>query len=149
MTAGPRNPISEPTVYEVAALAIFDGDMTIAMVMTIGISALIGVALGSRFNVFILIPTIILAAVCTAVIQAVCGDLALSVLVTTVLVVTMLQIGYLVGIIAHAAFEGHVSLVRNTDVALNILAHMEVVGSDGESRGIGRRACRNRRSSPS
>ena len=30
------------------------------MVMTIGISALIGAALGLRFNVFVLIPTIIL-----------------------------------------------------------------------------------------
>ena len=36
------------------------------MAMTVGISALIGVVLGQRFNVLILIPTIILAMVSTA-----------------------------------------------------------------------------------
>jgi hypothetical protein len=37
--------------------------------MAIGISALIGAALGLRLNVFVLIPTIILAGFATAVIQ--------------------------------------------------------------------------------
>ena len=99
------------------------------MTMTIGVGALIGVALGLRFNVLILFPTIILAGVSTAVIQAARGDQALSIVVTIVLVAT-LQIGYLVGIIAHAAFEKLVPLEGN-DLALNILGHMEVVGSDG------------------
>ena len=100
------------------------------MTMTIGVGALIGVALGLRFKVFVLIPTIILAAVSTAVIQAARGYQASSIIVTIVLVATTLQIGYLVGIIAHAAFEKLVPLEGN-DLALNILGHMEVVGSDG------------------
>ena len=104
--------------------------MTMMTMMTIGVGALIGVALGLRFNVFILIPTIILAGVSTAVIQAARGDQALSIVVTIVLVATTLQIGYLVGIIAHAAFEKLVPLEVN-DLALVILGHMEVVGSDG------------------
>jgi hypothetical protein len=40
-----------------------------AMVVTIGIGALIGAALGLRFNAFILVPTIILAGLGIAVIQ--------------------------------------------------------------------------------
>jgi len=101
------------------------------MAMTIGVGALIGVALGLRFNVFFLIATIVLAVVSTAVIQAGRGDQASSIVVTIVLLATTLQIGYLVGIIAHAAFEKLVPLEGN-DLTLNILGHMEVVGSDGE-----------------
>jgi hypothetical protein len=104
------------------------------MSMAIGVSALIGMALGLRFKVFILIPTIILAGVSIAVIQAGRGDQASSIVVTIVLVVTTLQIGYLVGIIAHAAFERLVTLEGN-DLVLNILGHMEVVGSDGRHVG--------------
>lgn len=103
--------------------------MTMTMTMTIGVSALIGVGL-VRFNVFILIPTIILVGVSTAVIQAGRGDQASSIVVTIVLMVTALQIGYLVGIIAHAAFEKLVALDGN-DLARNIHGHMKVVGSDG------------------
>ncbi len=108
--------------------------MAMAMAMTIGVGSLIGVALGLRFNVFVLIPTIILAGVSTAVIQAARGDQALFVVViyetlrTIVLLATTLQIGYLVGIIAGAAFE---KLVPGNDLALDILEHMEVVGTDG------------------
>ena len=67
------------------------------MTMTIGVDALIGVALGLRFKVLVLIPTIILAAVSTAVIQAARGYQASSIIVTIVLVATTLQIGYLFG----------------------------------------------------
>ncbi len=87
------------------------------MVIMIGVGALIGVALGLRFNVFVLIPTIILAGVSTAVIQAARGDQASSIVVTIVLVATTLQIGYLVGIIAHAAFEKLVPLEGNDRLA--------------------------------
>jgi hypothetical protein len=51
------------------------------MAMTIGVSELIGVALGLRFNVLVLILTIIVAAVSTAVIQAARGDQTLSMVV--------------------------------------------------------------------
>jgi hypothetical protein len=44
------------------------------MAMTVGISALISVALGQRFNVLILIPTIILAMVSTAIIEVMRGS---------------------------------------------------------------------------
>jgi hypothetical protein len=108
--------------------------MTMTMTMTIGVGALIGVALGLRFKVLVLIPTIVLAAVSTAVIQAARGYQASSIIVTIVLVATTLQIGYLVGIIAHAAIEKLVPLEGN-DLALNILGHMEVVGSDGRHVG--------------
>jgi hypothetical protein len=43
------------------------------MAMRVGISALIGVALSQRFNVLILIPTIILAMVSTAIIEVMRG----------------------------------------------------------------------------
>ena len=108
--------------------------MVMTMTMTIGVGALIGVALGLRFNVFVLIPTIILAGVSTAVILAARGDQGLFVVViyetlrTIVLLATTLQVGYLVGIIARAAFE---KLVPGNDLALDILEHMEVVGIDG------------------
>lgn len=46
------------------------------MVMAMGISALIGVALGWQFNVFVLIPTIILAGVGITVVQFMLGDSA-------------------------------------------------------------------------
>ncbi len=92
-------------------------------------------ALGWRFNVFILIPTIILAAVGAAVVQAARGDQALSVIAAIALLATTLQISYLVGSIAPAAIQRNVPLERNTVVVLHIPKHMEVVGSDGEHVG--------------
>ncbi len=81
-----------------------------------------------------LIVTTILAVVSTAVIQVGRGDQASSIVATIVLVATTLQIGYLVGIVAHAAFDKLVPLEGN-DLTLNILGRMEVVGSDGEHVG--------------
>jgi hypothetical protein len=103
-------------------------------VFTIGMSALIGVALGFRFSVFVLIPTIILAGVSTAVIEASRGE-PWSIVLTVVLVVTTLQISYLAGSIMRAAFEKRVPLEGNTDSARHIQENMEVVGSDGEHVG--------------
>jgi len=105
------------------------------MALAVGVSASIGLALGLRFNVFILIPTIILAVVSTGVVHATRGDQALSVVVTIVLVATTLQICYLVGSVTRVAFERNVPLERSKDLAINILGHMEVVGSDGEHMG--------------
>ena len=103
------------------------------MVMTIGIGALIGAALGLRFNVFILIPTIILAGLGIAVFQIARGDEARFVAFTIVLVATVLQISYLLGSVTRAAIEGLVPFGRN--LALDIQEHMEVVGSDGQHVG--------------
>jgi uncharacterized protein (UPF0333 family) len=75
------------------------------MAMTVGISALIGVALGQRFNVLILIPTLILAMVSTAIIEVMRGAGVWSMALTIVVVATVLQIVYLVGSIAHGIVE--------------------------------------------
>ena len=75
------------------------------MAMTVGISALIGVALGQRFNVLILIPTIILAMVSTAFIEVMRGAEVWSMALTIVLVATVLQIVYLVGSIVLGVVE--------------------------------------------
>lgn len=101
--------------------------------MAIGISALIGAALGWRFNVFVLIPTIILAGGGIAVIQLMHGDQTGSVALTFILVVAALQISYLVGSMTRAVVERLVQLGRN--VAMDIQEHMEVVGSDGRHVG--------------
>ncbi len=95
--------------------------------MTIGIGAVIGAALGLRFNVFALFPTIILAAIGTAAVELVRGNQLGSVALAIVLVIIALQIGYLAGSVMHAALGRH--------VALNIQERMEVVGSDGQHVG--------------
>ena len=95
------------------------------MVMTaVGISALIGVALGQRFNVLILIPTVILAMVSAAIVEVARGDEAWPVALTIILVATVLQFGYLVWNIIRGVFEDLTPLTL-------IQKHMEVVGSDG------------------
>jgi hypothetical protein len=110
--------------------------MWTTIVIMIGLSALIGVALGWRLKVFVLIPTIFLAAVSIAVIQTASGDQAWSVALTVVLVAAGLQISYLAGGIARAKFVKPVALENNTgDMALHIQKRMEVVGSDGEHVG--------------
>ena len=103
------------------------------MVMTVGISALIGLALGWRFNVFIFIPAIILGVVGAIIIAVAHGDQAWSVVLTIILAAATLQVSYLIGALAQAM--RHVPLEKNTDVALIIQDHMEVVGSDGEHVG--------------
>ena len=99
------------------------------MAMTVGISALIGVALGQRFNVLILIPTLILAMVSTAIIEVMRGAGVWSMTLTIVLVATVLQIVYLVGSIVHGVVENFTPLTQK------IKKHTEVVGSDGKHVG--------------
>ena len=82
------------------------------MAMTVGISALIGVALGQRFNVLILIPAIILAMVSTAIIEVMRGAGVWSMALTIVVVATVLQIVYLVGSIVHGVVENLAPLTR-------------------------------------
>jgi hypothetical protein len=122
------------------------------MLVTIGISVLIGAALGLRFNVLILVPTIVLAAVSTATIGIAHGDQIWSVALAMVFVVTALQISYLAGTITRAAVAGLVQPNKDLDVAqnfghpadlsgssmfkmLDIQERMEVVGSDGNHVG--------------
>ena len=97
------------------------------MLLAIGISTVIGVALALRFNVLVLIPAIILAVISTAVIAAARGDQAWSVVLTVVLVVTTLQISYLAGSATLMTLKRHLQR--------QIQAHMEVVGSDGKHVG--------------
>lgn len=106
-----------------AFFAIFAVGVGVAMLLAIGISTVIGVALALRFNVLVLIPAIILAVISTAVIAAARGDQAWSV----VLVVTTLQISYLAGSATLMALKRHLQR--------QIQAHMEVVGSDGKHVG--------------
>ena len=105
------------------------------MVMTVGISALFGLALGWRFNVFILIPTIILGLVGGTVVAVARGEQAWSVGLTIVMAATTLQISYLIGGITHAVFARNIPFGKNAGVALIIQEQMEVVGSDGEHVG--------------
>jgi hypothetical protein len=95
--------------------------------MTVCIGALIGAALGLRFNVFALFPTIILAAIGTAAVEVARGNQMGSVALAIVLVTIALQIGYLAGSIIYAVLGRH--------VALSIQERMEVVGSDGQHVG--------------
>jgi hypothetical protein len=91
------------------------------------------VALGWQFNVFVLIPTIILAGVGITIVQFMHGDSVGSVALTFILVIAVLQIGYLVGSMTHAGIKGLIHLGKN--VELDIPEHMEVVGSDGKHVG--------------
>jgi hypothetical protein len=95
--------------------------------MTIGFGALIGAALGLRFNVFALFPTIILAAIGITAIELASGNQLGSIALAIVLVTIALQIGYLAGSIIHAALGRR--------VAPSIQERMEVVGSDGQHVG--------------
>jgi hypothetical protein len=110
-----------------AFFAILAVGVGVAMLLAIGISTVIGVALALRFNVLVLIPAIILAVISTAVIAAARGDQAWSVVFTVVLVVTTLQISYLAGSVTLMALKRHLQR--------QIQAHMEVVGSDGKHVG--------------
>jgi hypothetical protein len=104
------------------------------MIMTVVIGALIGAVLGLRFNVFILIPTMIIAAVVTAAIEVARADQGGSTLFAIVLVITAIQISYFIGCNALAVVERLVPIGRNA-VSRAIQEHMEVVGSDGRHVG--------------
>jgi hypothetical protein len=90
---------------------------------------------GWRFNVFILIPTIILGVVGATLVAVARGEQVWSAVLIIILAATALQVSYLIGGTAQAIFAWHVPLEKNTDVTLIIQDHMEVVGSDGEHVG--------------
>jgi hypothetical protein len=105
------------------------------MGITITLSALCGAVLGLSFNVFILFPAFIVAALGAGLIEIARGDQAWIVIVTILLVVTTIQIGYLIGSVASPALERLGTLGRKAYAALNIHKDMEVVGSDGRHVG--------------
>jgi hypothetical protein len=102
------------------------------MWITIGRSALLGAALGLRFNVFVLIPAFILVGIGTAVILIASGDQTGSIVLAIVLVAAALQIGYLAANAAHGIIEVFIPLGIE---ALGIQERMEVVGCDGRHVG--------------
>jgi hypothetical protein len=119
------------------------------MLTSVGTAILTGVALGLRFNVLILVPAIGLALFGTAAVGIAHGDRIGSVVLTTVLVASAVQIGYFATIVTRAAFasvripnagaprplayagDQHISMFKSLDVQ----DHMEVVGSDDEHVG--------------
>ncbi len=101
----------------------------------IGISILIGAALAQRFDVFILIPTIVLATIITALIEIAHGASAWATVGTIALVCTALQMSYLIGSIVPAAVARRVRVPILNPLVINIQQHMEVVGSDGQHVG--------------
>jgi hypothetical protein len=107
----------------------------LAMGIMIGLSAVFGAALGLGFNVFVLIPALIVAALSAGLVELARGDQGGFVLLIIVFVVTAIQIGYLIGSIAAAAIEKLGTRGRKTGVVFNIRQYMEVVGSDGEHVG--------------
>ncbi len=70
---------------------------------------LVGALLAQRFNVLSLLPTAILALLCTAVIDAVEEVQVLSILVAMFGVCTALQFGYVAGICATEGFDRKLS----------------------------------------
>jgi hypothetical protein len=66
---------------------------------TLGIVFVVGATLGVRFKVLILFPAIGLAAVATVVVGIAHGDSVGAVMLTTALVATAVQIGYLFGVV--------------------------------------------------
>jgi hypothetical protein len=120
------------------------------MLTGVGTAILTGVVLGLRFNVLILVPAIGLALFGTAAVGIAHGDRIGSVVLTTVLVASAVQIGYFATIVTRAAFAS--VRIPNVEVpralayesgqhsfsmfkSLDVQDHMEVVGSDDEHVG--------------
>jgi hypothetical protein len=127
-------------------------DSWVTMVITIGISGLIGAALSLRFNVFALVPTAALALVGTGGIGIGHGSPIGSMAFVMVLLTAGLAVGYFGGTIARATVGGSLrpANAANTNAAqnvhyeansdmfkmLDIRERMEAVGSDGDHVGI-------------
>jgi hypothetical protein len=115
------------------------------------LGVVIGVVLGLRFfNVFVLFPALGLALLGTAAVGIGSGERLGSVILTIVFVGSALQIGYLVGVVTRAVWASHHVLNANVPrefahvggqhhfsmfKSLDVLEHMEVVGSDGKHVG--------------
>jgi hypothetical protein len=83
------------------------GDGFMAVFLTVG--AFAGIMLGLRFNVFVLVPTILLAVV-VITLSDIANRQSIGVIVITALAtVVLLQIGYLGGRILKVATKSHVA----------------------------------------
>jgi hypothetical protein len=67
------------------------------------ISALVGVALGLRYKVVILIPAIVLVMIFAVMVGIAHGDHFWSIILASVIAGTTIQLGYLAGILIRAA----------------------------------------------
>ena len=63
------------------------------------ISALVGIALGLRFKVLVLVPAIALATILVLIIGLTRGDSFGSIVLAMVIIGIALQLGYLIGIV--------------------------------------------------
>jgi len=66
---------------------------------------LAGVALGLRFKVLILVPAVTLTMLFAAIVGVARGDMFWSIAIAMILLVTSIQVGYLVGILIRAKIE--------------------------------------------
>jgi hypothetical protein len=75
------------------------------MMELVVIGAMAGVALGLRYQVWILFPAVTLAAIFTVMVGVGRADSFWSIVLMTVAVVTVFQLGYLAGIAIHTIIE--------------------------------------------
>jgi hypothetical protein len=68
------------------------------------VAAALGAALGLRFRISVLVPAIFVAATIVAISGIVLGDSARTIALTTFLVATSLQVGYLTGCVLRVIF---------------------------------------------
>jgi Na+-transporting methylmalonyl-CoA/oxaloacetate decarboxylase beta subunit len=68
-------------------------------------SVLVGMAMGFRFKVFILMPVTLVTVICGGVIAFALGDHGWVMVATMVVGIVSLQIGYLCGTFAHAVLR--------------------------------------------
>jgi hypothetical protein len=69
------------------------------------IGALVGVALGLRFKVLVLVPAVTLFTILAIMVEIGLGENFWSIILMTAAVVTAFQLGYLAGIVVHAVIE--------------------------------------------
>jgi hypothetical protein len=67
------------------------------------IGVVVGVVLGLRYKILILVPAVLFAMIFAIIVGVAHADSFWSIVLTTVAVVTAVQLGYLAGIVIHAA----------------------------------------------
>jgi hypothetical protein len=83
------------------------------------VSFLAGSALGLRYKVVILVPAVVLAMIFAVIVGIARADHFSSIMLTTVILGSAVQIGYLVGIAAGAAVESVSAVVIGRNAELN------------------------------
>ena len=74
--------------------------MVLALVI---VSVVVGIVLGLRYKVLILVPAVMFAVIGVITVGAARADSFWSIVLTTVALVTAVQVGYLVGAVIRAA----------------------------------------------